>query len=81
MKLKKFYTCTLICFLCFFFFGSSLSEAVYQGKNYKIAVVGVGYVGLSNAVLLSQNNEVYALDVDQARVDKINMKKERGTYE
>jgi UDPglucose 6-dehydrogenase len=41
----------------------------------KIAVVGCGYVGLSNAVLLSQNCEVVALDVSQAKVDLINAKK------
>jgi UDPglucose 6-dehydrogenase len=41
----------------------------------KIAVVGCGYVGLSNAVLLSQNCEVVALDVSQVKVDLINAKK------
>lgn len=38
----------------------------------KIAVVGIGYVGLSNAVLLAQHNEVYAIDIIQDKVDKIN---------
>jgi UDPglucose 6-dehydrogenase len=38
----------------------------------KIAVVGLGYVGLSIAVLLAQKNEVYALDVDEQRVANIN---------
>lgn len=38
----------------------------------KIAVAGVGYVGLSNAILLAQNNEVKALDVIQEKVDMIN---------
>lgn len=38
----------------------------------KIAVAGTGYVGLSNAILLSQNNEVYALDIIQEKVDLIN---------
>ena len=38
----------------------------------KIAVAGTGYVGLSNAVLLSQNNEVYAVDVIPEKVDMIN---------
>jgi len=40
----------------------------------KIAVVGIGYVGLSNAILLSQNHEVIALDVSSDRVDKLNNK-------
>ncbi len=41
----------------------------------KIAVAGTGYVGLSNAVLLSQHNEVKAVDVIQEKVDLINNKK------
>ncbi len=38
----------------------------------KIAVVGLGYVGLSNAVLLAQHNEVVALDVVTEKVDLLN---------
>ena len=41
----------------------------------KIAVAGTGYVGLSNAILLSQHNEVFATDIIQAKVDLINSKK------
>ena len=40
----------------------------------KIAVAGTGYVGLSIAVLLSQHNEVYALDIVPEKVEKINSK-------
>ena len=40
----------------------------------KIAVVGLGYVGLSNAVLLSQHNEVVALDIDPVKVKSLNNK-------
>ncbi len=41
----------------------------------KIAIAGTGYVGLSNAVLLAQHNDVVALDIVQAKVDLINNKK------
>lgn len=40
----------------------------------KIAVAGIGYVGLSNAILLAQNNEVIAVDVIKEKVDMINDK-------
>ncbi len=41
----------------------------------KIVVVGLGYVGLSNAVLLAQNNEVIGVDISQKRVDMVNERK------
>ena len=44
-------------------------------KNYKIAVAGTGYVGLSLGVLLSQHHQVVAVDIVQAKVDMINNKK------
>lgn len=40
----------------------------------KIAVVGTGYVGLSNAVLLAQHHEVKAVDIVEDKVNKINQK-------
>ena len=40
----------------------------------KIAIVGLGYVGLANAMLLAQKNEVVALDISSIKVDQINNK-------
>lgn len=40
----------------------------------RIAVAGLGYVGLSNAILLAQSHEVIAVDVDRKKVDSLNQK-------
>lgn len=43
-----------------------------MAKKTKIAVAGLGYVGLSNAVLLAQKNQVVAIDISPERVDAVN---------
>ena len=43
-------------------------------KKLKITVFGIGYVGLSNAVLLAQHNQVKALDLSEEKIDLINRK-------
>ena len=41
----------------------------------KIAVAGIGYVGLANAILLSPNHDVAVVDPVRAKVDMVNSKK------
>jgi UDPglucose 6-dehydrogenase len=43
-------------------------------KRYKIAIAGTGYVGLSNAMLLAQHNEVVAVDIDGDKIELLNNK-------
>lgn len=41
----------------------------------KIAIAGIGYVGLANAILLAQNHDVIAVDPVQVKVDMVNSRK------
>jgi UDPglucose 6-dehydrogenase len=50
-------------------------------ERHRITVVGTGYVGLSNAVILAQHNTVVALDIDPEKVDLINRRESPITDE
>lgn len=45
-----------------------------EGVEMNVAVVGTGYVGLSNAMLLAQNNKVVALDIDENKISLLQKK-------
>lgn len=47
-------------------------KSVFFNHSYKIAVAGIGYVGLSLAVLLAQHNQVTAVDIMPEKVEKLN---------
>lgn len=50
-------------------------EKIIPDRKYTIAIAGTGYVGLSLAVLLAQNNRVIAVDILKDKVDMINIRK------
>ena len=43
-----------------------------MSEKKKVTVVGTGYVGMSLAVLLAQQNDVTVLDIDLERIDQVN---------
>jgi len=52
---------------------------IAMSDRIKITVVGAGYVGLANAVLLAQHNDVVAFDTNADRVALINQRKSPST--
>ena len=51
-----------------------MKDTMRNYDNIKIAVVGMGYVGLSLAIMLAQHHEVLAVDIDTEKVELINKK-------
>jgi len=49
-----------------------IKSSMRKRESFNITVVGAGYVGLSNAVLLAKNNSVLCFDIDSEKVKKIN---------
>lgn len=52
--------------------GKGIREGIRMKKQMKIAVAGIGYVGLANAVLLARDNAVCAVDIVEEKADMIN---------
>src|SRR3546814_15166187 len=50
------------------------------GAAKRVTVVGTGYVGISNAVLLAQRNRVIALDIDAQKVEQLNARISPNAY-
>ena len=48
-----------------------------MSNEKNILVAGLGYVGLANALFLSQQNHVFAYDIDQEKLNKLKQKKVR----
>lgn len=53
-------------------FSSCINEAYGSDNMAVITIIGAGYVGLSNAIVLAQHNKVYAVDIDSEKIEMIN---------
>ncbi len=73
MKRKYLLFVFLMAFISHFSL-ACVADAPRTFESKKITVVGMGYVGLANAVLLAQNHEVYALDIVPEKIEAINNK-------